>query len=54
MDEELRLAICEADRLLSFVAYKYAKYFPKDVVLDLKTTSRRLRDYADCRDGASS
>lgn len=49
MDEELRLAICEADRLLAFIAYKYAKYLPKDVVLDMKTTVRRLRDYEDCR-----
>lgn len=49
MDDELRHAVGEADRLMSFVAYKYAKYLPKDVVLDLKTTVNRLRDYHDYR-----
>lgn len=51
MDEsdlaELREAVIMADSLLSLVAYRYPKNIPDDVVLDMKVTANKLRDFYD-------
>jgi hypothetical protein len=51
MDEadlaELREAVVNADSLLSLVAYRYPKHIPADVIVDMKHTANKLRDFYD-------